>query len=347
LKKDYYNVLGVKSDASSDEIKKAYRKLALKYHPDKNSGDSDAEQKFKEITEAYEILSDSNKREMYDSPGHQEFSFSGNPHDIFESFFGSFSGFESFFSSNVNTQQNHKGEDISFKIDIPLEDSFTGVEKELIFTRLTQCIKCLGEGVENDSDIGECTSCEGTGKIHQKAAFLNITMACGTCGGAGKIVNKHCSQCAGEGRIPESKKIKVSVPQGILSGEKLRLDNLGNCHHMTNDPGDLFLRVDVIPHNALEREMNNIHSRVRISYYQAVLGSDIDVETLHGKVQMTVPPGTQVGSVFKLDQKGMFRSDIGIGDHYAHIEVKIPKEISEQEQRLIAELESITREKNK
>jgi len=346
--KDYYKILGVKKDASVDDIKKSYRKLALQYHPDRNREDKDAEEKFKEATEAYEVLSNKEKRSEYDSGGLHNFSFSGNPNDIFESFFSGFRGFD----NNFFNQQRQgtrpppqQGENLHIGINVSLRDAFSGTERNIMFERGIQCSRCLGEGIENSNDLQECGSCKGSGKVHHKAAFLNISMTCSSCGGSGKKVIKHCSMCSGAGRTAESKSINIKIPKGIMSGEMLRISKMGHCHPASNIFGDLIVRVDVMPHEKFEREMNDIHGNVLISYGQAVLGDSIRIETLHGDVTFNIPAGTREKDVFSLCGLGMIRGDMSPGDHYAHVKIDIPKEISEEERSLIEKLEKI-RQKN-
>ncbi len=343
MKKDYYKILGVAKGASAEDIKKAYRGLALKYHPDRNSEDDDAEKKFKEATEAYEVLSDKEKRRDYDAGGLHNFSFSGNPNDIFDSFFSRFGGFDEVFGRQTRERSRppSPGEDLYVKIDIPLESSFSGVHKNIIFERGIQCDKCLGEGIEDKADISKCNECSGSGRVHHKASFLNISVSCSHCSGTGSIIEKHCSGCGGTRRKFENKSINVEIPSGVMSGETLKISKMGHSHPISNIPGDLLIRIDVMPHSMFEREMNDIHCKSRVSYGQAVLGTKIDVATLHGSSILEIPPGTQNRDVFLIKGLGMSRRDIGTGDHYVHIEVDVPTKVSQEERELIEKLEKI------
>ena len=341
---DLYSVLGVGKSATQDEIKKVYRELALKYHPDRNSDNPDAEVKFKEVSEAYETLSDPEKRKQYDLGGTQTFStFSGDPSEMFESFFKDF-GFETFFSGNRQQDNGPQiGEDVEILINISLESAFSGTEKQITYNSLIICEQCTGKGVKNPSDVQDCPHCDGSGKIHQKAAFLNISMTCAHCQGSGSVIKNPCDLCQGLGRVQELRVIKIPIPVGIMSGERLRIQNLGNHHPVSNNPGDLYVRVDVIPHSKFEREINDIHSRKFISYPTAVLGGTVSVETLSGDVSLKVPAGTQHGTVFKLSGKGMKREG-ATGNQMVHLCLEVPIEVTEHERDLILNLKKIQKE---
>lgn len=341
---DFYSVLGVDKSASQDDIKKVYRELALKYHPDRNSDNPDAEAKFKEASEAYEVLSDPEKRKQYDLGGTRNFTtFADNPHDIFESFFKDF-GFESFFSGHSQPDSGPQvGEDVEILVTISLESAFSGIEKQTTYNSLIICDKCSGAGIRDPSDVQTCPNCNGSGKMHHTAAFLNISMTCGHCQGSGSTIKNPCKSCKGLGRVQEPRAIKFNIPVGIMSGERLRIQNLGNHHPASNQPGDLYIRVDVVPHPKFEREMNDLHCRKHISYPLAVLGGTVTVETLSGEVSLKVTPGTQHGTVVKLSGKGMKREGV-IGDQMVHLCLEVPTEITKQERDLILDLKKIQKE---
>ncbi|NLY42545.1 MAG: molecular chaperone DnaJ [Clostridiaceae bacterium] len=366
-KRDYYEVLGVSRDASDEEIKKAYRKLAKKYHPDMNPGNKEAEAKFKEINEAYEVLSDADKRAKYDQFGHAGVDpngfggsgfgggFSGgfggfgggfgdfDFGDIFETFFGG-TGFGS--SRRRNGPQ--KGKDVKTSIEISFKQAAFGVEKELDILRMEKCDVCGGTGAKPGTSPKVCSVCKGTGQVQYKqrtplGQFINVR-TCEHCHGEGKIISTPCSVCHGKGQIRKARKIKVNIPAGIDDGQTISLRGEGDPGINGGPPGDLFITVRVTPHPLFQRQGTDVICEVPITFVQAALGAELEVPTLDGKVKYTIPEGTQTGTVFRLRNKGIPHiRGYGRGDQYVKVIVEVPKNLNEKQKELLrqfAELEN-------
>ena len=365
-KRDYYEVLGVSKGASDDEIKKAYRKLAKKYHPDVNPGDQAAEAKFKEVNEAYSILSDKEKRARYDQFGHAGVDpnyGAGGPGggfgfdmgdidlgDIFGSFFGGgFGGFGGSSSTRRNGPQ--KGESLRANLTITFEEAAFGCEKEINLNRSEECEACHGSGCEPGTTAETCPDCRGTGvvRVQQRTGgfAFSSTAACARCRGTGKIIHSPCKACSGSGSVKKSKRVTVSIPAGIDDGQTFLVRGQGD-HGINNGPaGDVAVTVTVRPDPLFERDGFNIWCEVPITYTQAVLGDEITVPTVDGKVSYTVPEGTQSGTVFRLRNKGVsYVNGGGRGDQYVKVSIEVPKNLSGKQKELLKEFDKLSSDKN-
>ncbi|WP_307905008.1 molecular chaperone DnaJ [Haliovirga abyssi] len=361
-KRDYYEILGVEKGASQDEIKKAYRKLAMKHHPDRNAGNSEAEEKFKEASEAYQILSDPEKRSKYDRFGssafdgnaggggfnYNNFGDFGDLGDIFGSFFGG--GFGGGRNSRSRSRAR-KGSDLRYNMEITLEESAEGVEKEVSYTREAKCSTCNGTGAEPGSKMKTCPKCNGTGEIKQISRslfgqFENIE-ECDNCNGTGKVPEKKCHTCGGTGVVKEKVKKKVKIPAGIESGQRVRVSGFGEVGENGGPYGDLYIYVFIKEHEIFERVDNNIVCEMPISFTTATLGGEIEVPTLTGTIKMKIPSGTQTGKVFRLREKGIpYIRGYGKGDEMVKVIVEIPTNLSEKQKDLLKEFDSALHEKN-
>ncbi len=360
-KRDYYDVLGVSKDASQKEIKKAFRKLARKFHPDSSNKDS-SEAKFREINEANEVLSDPSKRAQYDQFGHMGMGsngaggFGGAGFGDFASGFsgsGQFSGgfediFDMFFGGNGARRHSRSsgppsGEDLKVEMDVDFVDAAFGVKKKLNIRRLKRCDKCDGSGAKDSSSVKTCPKCNGNGqvKVVRRSLFgQSISIqTCPECGGMGKVVEEPCSKCHGDGRVEVEEEIAVNIPAGMDTGYRLKMDGVGNAGPRGGHYGDLYIFVNVNDHPVFERKGNDIFCSVYISFADAVMGAKIYVPALKGKYKLTVPVGTQTSAVFRLKEKGI--KDIrgrGVGDEYIKLIVRTPTKLSSQEKRLYEEL---------
>ena len=348
MKNDYYRTLDIKKDASPDEIKKAYRKLAIKYHPDKNPDNPDAELKFKEVSEAYSVLSDTEKRKNYDMYGHDGVSqnFSGfDPRDVFGHFENMFGGFDHFFGSRRNwNNARQKGSDTRFKVKIDLEEVLSGCSKKVLIKKIVSCQICRGQGFKDKSDTTRCAHCKGSGRIQQAVrGFMTVASPCHSCAGHGFVVTRTCNCCHGSGAIKERKDINVTIPPGVHTGNILKLSGMGNKEATVEIAGDALIEIEVNEHLKFHRKGVDIHSHTSISYSEAVLGTRISVGCLDGKSSITIPPGIQPGEIIEISGEGLpikiNSSDRGA--HHVHISVSVPKEISQEEKELIEKLESL------
>jgi len=348
LKNDYYNLLGIGKDASQDEIKKAYRKLAIKYHPDKNPDNPEAELKFKEVSEAYSVLSDHEKRKNYDMYGHEGVSqsFSGfDPRDIFGHFENMFGGFDH--SSGDRGRWNNvrrRGSDTRFKVKVDLEEVLSGCSKKVHIKKIVFCQVCTGQGFKDRSDTARCDSCKGSGRVQQTVrGFMTIATVCHSCAGHGFVVVRACQSCHGSGTAKERKDINVSIPSGIHSGNVLKLSGMGNKEATAEKAGDALIEIEVNEHSKFHRKGEDIHSHASISYSEAVLGTRINVGGLNGKISITIPPGIQPGEIVEVKNEGLPKkiNSPDRGSHNIHISINVPKEISKEERDLIEKLESL------
>lgn len=374
MSKDYYNILGVGKDASDDEIKKAYRKLAHKYHPDKSGGD---EARFKEVNEAYQVLSDKEKRSQYDQFGQTfEQAQAGGGFRGFEGFrdfssfaegfgfnFGSdarggrtgFSGFEDIFGDifeqagfvrrGKQGARRYRGEDIQIDIEIDFLEMAHGAEKEIELYKRVKCSVCEGSGVAPGSKKIECPTCRGEGEVRTSRRTILGTFSqvsvCPECQGEGKIPEKKCKKCGGDGRVREYETIKVRIHAGIKDGQSVRLEGLGESGERGGEAGDLYVSVHVRPHERFTREDDNIRSEEKISFSQAALGDKVSVETIAGEVKLKIPAGTQSGETFRLKGKGIKHlSRFGHGDHYVRIQLVTPKNLNREEKELFEKLKN-------
>jgi molecular chaperone DnaJ len=357
-KRDYYEVLGVSKGAQKDEIKKAYRKLAIKYHPDKNPGNKEAEEKFKEATEAYEVLADDKKRQTYDQFGFAglEGMAGGGSHDFssvfrdFEDIFGDFSGFfDSFFGGGGTRRKRQstrgrRGADLRYDIKIPFKDAAFGTKVDISFVRNESCTTCNGTGADKGSKRKLCPNCGGSGQVRRSSGFFSIATTCPSCNGEGEVIEKPCKECNGRGLVKKNKKIKVSIPTGIENGKRIHIPEQGDGGINGGPPGDLYVFVHVLPHKYFERNGNDVYCMIPISITQAALGAEIYITTLDDKkVKLKIPPGTQNGKILRLRNEGIpyLNYTSGKGDMYINIRVVVPQHLSQKEQKLLRELSYI------
>lgn len=361
-KRDYYEVLGVGKNATADEIKKAYRKLAVKYHPDKNPGDKAAEEKFKEAAEAYSILSDPDKKAKYDQFGHAgvdgaapDFSGGfGNLNDIlndlfggaFGGGFGGFGGFGGGFGGGRAGQQQrvYRGRDIRVRVKLTLEEIAKGVEKEISIEKSVPCTECGGKGAKNSSDIKTCPGCKGTGQVQRVVnSFLGQTVTystCQQCGGEGKIISNPCRSCGGTGLVRKRETIKVKIPAGVEAGMQLTVQGGGHAARNNGINGDLLVVIEEQEHPDFKREGNNLYYTKVISVVDAILGTEVEIPCLDGNYRIKVDAGTQSGTVVRLRNKGLpsVNGYGGTGDMYVKIAVWIPKKLSKEEKAAVEAL---------
>lgn len=347
--KDYYEVLGLQKGASDDEIKKAFRKLAIKYHPDKNQGNEEAEAKFKEINEAYQVLSDPEKKARYDQFGTADFDGSGFGAGGFGGGFdfsdmGGFGDiFESFFGGGGSSRRRNgpvKGADIEYSLNLTFEEAIFGVEKEITINRSENCEDCRGTGAKAGTSPKTCPVCNGSGQVRVQrqtplGSFVS-TSTCDKCGGKGSVVETPCSTCAGRGKVRKSRKINVKIPAGVDTGNVMPLRGQGE--HGSNDgpPGDLYIRINVARSSKFDRRGNDIFIDAHISMGKAALGTEITVPTVDGDVKYTVPAGTQSGTMFRLKGKGVPRvNSSGRGDQYVKVVVDIPKNLTAKQKEAL------------
>jgi molecular chaperone DnaJ len=354
-KRDLYEVLGVSRDASQDEIKKAYRKMAIQYHPDKNPGDKDAEERFKEIAEAYAILSDQDKRARYDRFGHSATSGAGdfggfsNIEDIFSAFGDIFGGgFGDIFGGGSRRRRgaDNRGGDLQIRLRLSLEEIATGITKKIKVKKHVVCDNCNGSGSAKDSRPVQCPVCHGTGEMRQVTQSLfgqmiNVT-TCNRCNGRGSIISNPCREYNGDGRISGQKNIEINVPAGVASGNYIPLKGEGNVGKNSGPPGDLIVYIEEQKHPIFERVGNDVIMVLPVSYPQAVLGSNLEIPTLTGKAKINIPAGTQAGKILRMRNKGIPNvHGAGIGDQLVQVQVYIPTRLNVEEKGKIKDLEKL------
>lgn len=344
-KRDYYEVLGVDRNASADDIKRAYRKLAMKYHPDRNPDDPEAEASFKECAEAFEVLSEPEKRQRYDKFGHDGLrgagmhDFSGmNAGDIFSMFedlFGDM-GFGGFTQRHDGGPRARRGYDLETAIDISLLDAANGIEREIEFTRQDVCETCKGTGAKPGTEPETCATCGGQGKVAMRQGFFQMVRACQACGGTGKVIKERCPDCHGSERQPKQRKIMVKVPAGIHDGQVIRVAGEGEPGSHGGPQGDLHVVVRVRPHDLFARDGDNLVLDMPISFTQASLGGQVEVPTLEQRAELTIPRGTQHGQVFRMRHEGMPSLRNGRkGDLLVRMNVEIPKKLTDKQEQLL------------
>lgn len=348
-KRDYYEVLGVSRNASDDEIKKAYRKLAMKHHPDRNQGNKESEETFKLIKEAYECLCDPQKRAAYDQYGHAGVDPSAGG---FGGGFGGFAGgagfgdfgsiFDEIFGGGRRSSgpQVYRGNDLTYSLEITLEDAAYGVTKNLRIPTWDECDTCHGSGAKPGTKPITCTTCHGSGQVSQRMGPFAMQQTCPTCHGSGRLIPEPCPACHGRGRIQKHKTLEVQIPAGIDSGMRIRSSGNGEPGVNGGPPGDLYVEIQIKPHSVFERDGDDLHCRVPVSMVTAALGGSIDVPTLGGRAEIDLPEGTQTGKTFRLRGKGIkgLRSSYP-GDLYCHITVETPVKLNEEQKRLLRELD--------
>lgn len=352
MSKDYYETLGVPKSASAEDLKKAYRKLAMKYHPDQNKGNTEAEEKFKEVSEAYEVLKDQQKRAAYDRFGHAAFQQGGAGgggrggasgfegfsafSDIFEDMFGDFMG------GKGGGTRSARGSDLQYTLEISLEDAFKGKEAKIKIPLNDTCDSCNGSGSQDGAAVERCSTCDGIGRVRQQQGFFTIERTCPTCAGNGSSIKNPCAKCGGEGRTKKEKTLKVKIPPGVDSGRRIRLTGEGEMGVRGADKGDLYILLSIKAHKFFRRDGVNLFCRVPITVTRAALGGDVEVPTIEGTPgTVKIPEGTQTGQQFRLKGKGMpsLRSEAR-GDLYIEIFVETPVNLDKRQQDLLRQLDS-------
>lgn len=360
-KRDYYEVLGLGRDASEKDIKKAYRRLAMKYHPDRNPDDAGAEEKFKEASEAAEVLTDSEKRATYDQFGHAAFEGgggaggfggfggggSGSFSSIFEDVFGDIFG-----GSGGGRRQAgpNRGADLRYVLTLDLEQAVKGCNPKIKVPTLVECMECLGSGAKKGSSPMDCVQCGGVGQVTARQGIFSIQQTCPRCRGQGKVISDPCESCHGQGRTQEQKTLSVKVPAGVDTGDRIRLAGQGEAGTRGGPSGDLYVQVEVREHDIFTRHSEHLYCEVPISFIDAALGGELEVPTLDGRVNLKIPPETQTGKRFRLRGKGVDVSQVrggGIGDLYCDIVVETPVNLSDRQKDLLRQFAGESSEKNR
>lgn len=343
-KRDYYEVLGISRDAGDDDIKKVYRKLALKYHPDRNPGNKEAEENFKEAAEAYEVLRDREKRQIYDRYGHEGLEgrgftgFSGFE-DIFSNFGDIFEDFFGFGGRSSRGPRPRQGKSLRYDLEITLEKAYYGIEKEIIFNKLELCHSCDGSGMKPGSQPQTCSTCQGRGQVIRSQGFFQVSTTCPTCRGGGQIITDPCTDCSGGGKIRVERKVNVKIPPGVDTGSQLRLTGEGQPGEHGGPPGDLFVVIHIEDHAFFTREEEELICEIPISFVQAALGDTVTIPVLGDEktFDLEINPGTQPGDILKIAGKGMpsLRDARRKGNLYIKIIVKVPKKLNQEQKDLL------------
>ncbi|MFB3887761.1 MAG: molecular chaperone DnaJ [Thermodesulfobacteriota bacterium] len=347
--KDYYKILGVSRDATEEEIKKNYRKIAMQYHPDRNPGDKEAEEKFKIASEAYEVLRDPQKREIYDHYGIEGLKGTGFTgfrgfDDIFSAFGDIFEDFFGFGTSHKHGTMTRQGADLKYDLKISFYDAAFGKETEIEIPRKVSCDTCNGTGAKPGTNPAHCPSCMGTGEVTHSQGFFTIRTTCGQCHGEGKIIPHPCKECKGFGRVKVNKKIKVKIPAGVDTGSKLRIRGEGEEGERGGPPGDLYVFLYVEPHDFFSRDGDDIVCQIPVSFVQAALGAEIEVPSLNGNKKLSIPRGTESGDVFRIRGEGFPKmKGTGRGDLVIQTIVKTPKHLTKRQEQLLREFEEAGR----
>jgi len=356
-KRDYYEVLGVEKSASADQIKSAYRKQAVKFHPDKNKGDKTAEDKFKEASEAYHVLSNSERKQNYDNFGHAafenggggrsgfgNFDFSNHFSDIFEDFFGE--GFGG--GSRRSRRSNNRGSDLRYDLSISLEEAYSGKKQDIKFSTTEKCDTCSGSGSKPGHDAGSCSMCGGHGQVRSSQGFFTVQQTCPQCSGSGEMITNPCGGCGGQGKKQASKRLSVTIPRGVDDGTRIRLAGKGEAGSRGSSNGDLYLFINVYSHDLFKRSEENLFFECPISIADAALGTSIEIPTIDGgKAKIKIPQGTQSGKQFRLKSKGMpFMRGSGNGDLYVQVNTEVPISLNKEQKELLEKFREIENEKS-
>ncbi|MDP0366296.1 molecular chaperone DnaJ [Glaesserella parasuis] len=353
-KKDYYEVLGLQKGASEQEIKRAYKRLAAKHHPDKNQGSKEAEEKFKEIKEAYEVLGDNEKRAMYDQYGHQAFEHGGGAGGFGGFGGGGFGGFEDIFSEMFGggfggggrRQRVVRGDDLRYDLEITLEEAVRGVKKDIRIRTLVQCDTCHGSGAEAGSKVETCPHCHGSGRVRRQQGFFMTETVCPSCHGTGRKIEKPCKSCHGDGRVEKTKNLSVTIPAGVDTGNQLRLSGEGAAGENGAPAGDLYVVIHVKDHDIFVRDGSNLYCEVPISFTMAALGGEIEVPTLDGRVKLKILAETQTGKLFRVRGKGVTSARGGYaGDLICKVIIETPVSLNEEQKELLRKLEESLEDK--
>ena len=355
-KRDYYDVLGVNKSATPDQIKSAYRKLAVKHHPDKNKGDKAAEEKFKEASEAYHVLSSSERKQNYDNFGHAafengsggrggfgNFDFSSSFSDIFEDFFG-----EGFGGGKRSRKSNNRGSDLRYDLSITLEEAYTGKKQDIKFSTSEKCDTCKGSGSKPGHNVSSCSMCGGHGQVRSSQGFFTVQQTCPQCSGSGEEITNPCTSCGGQGKQQASKRISVTIPKGVDDGTRIRLAGKGEAGSRGAGNGDLYLFINVYSHDLFKRSDENLFFECPISIADAALGTSIEIPTVDGgKAKIKIPSGTQSGKQFRLKGKGMpYMRGSGTGDLYVQVNTEVPVSLNSEQKELLEKFREIENEKS-
>jgi len=363
-KEDYYELLGVGKSATAEELKKAYRKKAVQFHPDKNPGNKDAEETFKKVSEAYDVLSDTDKRAAYDRYGHAAFQNGGagprggggggfhDPFDIFRDVFGQGGGggggiFDEMFGGGGGRDGSPDGSDLRYDLEITLEEAARGAQKDISFRKNVTCERCDGSGAEPGSKRVTCTTCRGAGQIRRSGGIITFTQTCPTCAGSGSKIEKPCSACHGEGRSPKTTKLNVRIPPGVDTGSRLRSSGNGEAGQAGGQTGDLYIVLSVKDHELFERNGDDLYCEIPIKFTLATLGGTIEVPTLFGKASLKIPAGTQSGTTFRLRDKGMPSLRGGRqGDQLVRTHVEVPTSLTAEQRQMLEEFARVSGDVN-
>ena len=357
-KRDYYDVLGVQKNSSPEQIKAAYRKLAVKHHPDKNPGDKSSEEKFKEASEAYHVLSDKERKQNYDNFGHAafengaggrggfgNFDFSNHFSDIFEDFFGDFGGSD---RGRRSRKSNFRGSDLRYDLSITLEEAYNGKKQDIKFSTSEKCNTCSGSGSKPGHDAGSCSMCGGHGQVRSSQGFFTVQQTCPQCAGTGEEITNPCNNCGGQGKKQASKRLSVTIPKGVDDGTRIRLAGKGEAGSRGAGSGDLYLFINVYSHELFKRSDENLFFEYPVSIADAALGTSLEIPTIDGaKAKIKIPAGTQSGKQFRLKGKGMpYMRGSGNGDLYVQVNTEVPVSLNKEQKELLEKFRKIENEKS-